>query len=282
MLEHSFCLVQGIGPTIERRLWDRGVTTWRDVLDHEDVPLGPATLAKLRWELGGAAAALDRRDARFFAARLPPTEQWRLFAPFRDRTAYVDIETTGLSAGADFITTIALYDGREVRSYVHGQNLEAFADDILQFDLIVTFNGKSFDLPFIRKYLRIPLDHAHIDLMHVLRRLGMRGGLKKIEHRLGLARGDLEDVDGFFAVLLWHDYEHNDNPRALETLQAYNALDVINLATLMALAWNMRVEQTPFGHSRRLDVPAPIEPPWRPDPATIARLRGQGVAGAPW
>lgn len=52
---------------------------------------------------------------------------------------------------------------------------------------MITFNGGPFDLPFIRRqFPGIKLPPAHIDLRFFLRQLGLRGGLKAIERRLGL------------------------------------------------------------------------------------------------
>jgi len=42
--------------------------------------------------------------------------------------------------------------------------------------------------------------------------------LKFCEKALGLDRGDLDGVDGYFAVLLWRDYQKKHNEKALETL----------------------------------------------------------------
>jgi len=55
-------------------------------------------------------------------------------------------------------------------------------------------------------------------LRYVLKSLGYSGGLKSCEKALGLDRGDLDGVDGYFAVLLWRDYQKKHNEKALETL----------------------------------------------------------------
>ena len=43
-------------------------------------------------------------------------QQWRLFDEFRDRTACLDIETTGLEANCS-ISNIAIYDGEMMTTY---------------------------------------------------------------------------------------------------------------------------------------------------------------------
>ena len=173
------------------------------------------------------------------------------------------------------ITTIALYDGQQIRHYVHGENLGQFGRDIGDYELLVTYSGKCFDLPFIRSTMGLPMDQAHIDLRYVLKSLGYGGGLKGCEKKLGLDRGELDGVDGFMAVLLWEDYRRSGNPRSLETLLAYNIQDVVNLEMLAVMAYNLKIAATPFAHSHRLAMPLPPQLPFEPDREIIRRLRRQ-------
>ena len=273
MLKNTFCHIPGIGPKTERDLWSAGLLEWPGAGDSCPVPLSPRRAELVLSHSAESAERLASADCVYFYDRLASAEHWRMFAEFRESTAYVDIETTGLGAPGDYITTIVLYDGREIRHYVHGRNLEDFPDDVARYRLLVTYNGKTFDVPFIRNYFRVQIDQAHIDLRYVLASLGYRGGLKASERRLGLDREDLADVDGFFAVLLWHDYHANGNARALETLLAYNTLDVVNLATLMPMAYNMKLAGTPFTDTHALAVPKPPPLPFRADRDTIARIK---------
>jgi uncharacterized protein YprB with RNaseH-like and TPR domain len=183
----------------------------------------------------------------------------------------VDIETTGLGPYAS-ITTAALYDGTRLRTYVQGQNLDQFAHDIAAYAVVVTFNGKSFDVPILERSLPVTMPRAHIDLLHVLRGLGLKGGLKNVEKALGLQRPGMAEVDGSTAVLLWNEYRHRQNPKALETLLAYNSYDVINLHTLVVHAHNANVKRTPFGPRHQLPTPVAPAVPFAHDPDLIARL----------
>jgi uncharacterized protein YprB with RNaseH-like and TPR domain len=196
-----------------------------------------------------------------------------MFPEFRGSVAYLDIETTGLGAPGDHITTIALYDGRRIRTYVHDQNLEEFREDVRGYRLVVTYNGKCFDVPFIRDSLGLRMEQAHIDLRYVLRSLGFSGGLKGCEKQLGLDRGELDGVDGYFAVLLWQDFRRHGNEGALRTLLAYNVMDTVNLERLMVQAYNMKLCETPFAGTHGLAGPAPRELPMEPDHETLARIR---------
>jgi uncharacterized protein YprB with RNaseH-like and TPR domain len=206
---------------------------------------------------------------------LPSSEHWRLFPEFRRSIAYLDIETTGLGGPGDHITTIALHDGRSISWYIKGKNLGDFKRDIKRYKVIATFNGKCFDIPFIENEMRITMDHAHIDLRYVLRSLGYTGGLKRCEKMLGIERAGLQGIDGFFAVLLWNDFKENINQKALETLLAYNIQDAVNLETLMVIAYNMKLKDTPFFETHKLPLPATPDNPFKADTFTVRRILKQ-------
>ncbi len=273
MLSNTFRHIPKIGPATEWKLWEAGALSWQEALEFEVGSLpwkGP-----LNDHIYESIDRLADNDAEWFAGRLPALEYWRLFPEFRGKTAYIDIETDGGSAeGGGFITTISLWDGENLRCYVHGDNLRDFQDDILDYQLLVTYNGLVFDLPFIEHWFQMKLGRAHVDLRYVLASLGYRGGLKGCERQLGIDRGELDGVDGYFAVLLWRDYDSGGNPAALETLLAYNALDVINLERLMVEAYNRKIGETPFALVNELTLPeVPTDLPYEPDMDTIERMR---------
>jgi hypothetical protein len=266
MLRHTFCHLPKVGVKTEQRLWASGLTTWEDALGSGRPPAGDLLRESVnRHALG---------DASWFAGLMPPAQQWRLFGDFRTQCAYLDIETTGMSEAAD-VTTIALYDGHSVRTYVRGHNLEDFARDVQAYRLLVTYNGKSFDVPVLRRCLRCRLDQAHIDLRHVLAGLGVRGGLKSCERQLGLARPGMEDIDGYVAVLLWYRYQGRQDARALQTLLAYNVQDAVNLEALMVHAHNAslgRLGAVPFAAVHQLSAPPAPANPFTPDPGTVRQV----------
>lgn len=273
MLQNTFQHIPGIGPKTESRLWESGIRDWQAAGDCPKLPLSPKQADGFVRYLSDSVRALEDGNPRFFSDLMPAGLHWRFFPEFRGSTAYLDIETTGMDVWGAEITTIALYDGRSVKTYVQGRNLEDFLDDIEDYNLIVTYNGKSFDVPFIERYFRTRLDHAQIDLRYVLGSLGYAGGLKRCEKALGIDRGGLDGVDGYFAVLLWHDYRQNGNIRALETLLAYNIEDVVNLETLMVAAYNLNLRKTPYGASQMLPDPPLPDIPFRADFKTIETIR---------
>jgi len=235
------------------------------------MPAGRLRLAQLGLE--ESFEHLGMRDPLPFYRSLPSDQQWRLFEEFRECTVYLDIETSGTGGPWDHITTIALYDGRRILCYVHEDNILQFREDIERYRLVVTYNGKSFDVPFIRRELGAPMEQAHIDLRFVLKSLGYRGGLKVCEKRLGLQRNELDGVDGLFAVLLWQEFRRTWDRRVLDTLLAYNVLDAVNLEHLMVTAYNAKLRETPFYGEHRLAAPPRPVLPYRADEDTIVRLR---------
>jgi uncharacterized protein YprB with RNaseH-like and TPR domain len=279
MLRHTFCHIPGVGGRTERQLWSAGLLTWADVLDQEK-PRRSGLARRLPAELLAESVAQHAGgNLRWFADRLPAAESWRLFTDFRSRCAYLDIETTGLE-GHDRVTTVCLYDGRTIRTYVQGRNLEDFVRDVEPYRLLITYNGKLFDVPFLRRCLGCRLEQAHIDLRYVLAGLGIRGGLKKCERQLGVARPGLEDVDGVVAVMLWNDFQRRNNPLALQSLLAYNVADTVNLETLMVHACNRKLDElseTPFAAGYRLALPDKPANPYQADAATVRRVLSENA-----
>jgi hypothetical protein len=273
VLKRTFCHLQGIGTGTEQRLWESGLHDWEQALGAAAaLPVPPSRGTRMRAQLAESVARLAAREVGYFARCLPAREHWRLFAEFRNLATYLDIETTGLGPAEDSVTTVVTYGGGQVRHFVQGRNLDALPASLADCQLLVTYNGKSFDLPFLRRTLGVADVPAHIDLRHVLGSLGLRGGLKRCERQLGLDRGDLADVDGYFAVLLWRAYRASGNERVLQTLLAYNALDVLNLEPLMVRAYNLRLAGTPFA-GQELPLPAPVANPFTAHADVVAAVR---------
>ncbi len=229
MLRNTFSHIPGIGMMTERRFWRDGIHRWEDFSAHPTDRLSPARRDHILKHLEESCYQFKAKNPCYFSNLLPANLQWRYFPEFRDLTVYLDIETTGLTGWRNEITTIALYDGSSIQYFVNGLNLDAFPAQIAKYKVIITYNGKCFDIPFIESFFKAQVSHAHIDLRWILAGLGYKGGLKGCEARLRISRGDLADIDGFFAVLLWQDYKARRNPKALETLLAYNIQDVLSL-----------------------------------------------------
>ena len=131
------------------------------------------------------------------------------------------------------MTTVSFHRDGETTTLVRGRDLtrEAVRAQLDEASLLVTFNGKRFDVPFLETSFDLDVNTPHLDAMYTCRKLDLSGGLKPIEREIGLDR-DRPDISGRDAVRLWHEYERGDES-ALETLVEYNREDTVNLRRLL-------------------------------------------------
>jgi hypothetical protein len=172
------------------------------------------------------------------------------------RIVFVDLETTGLSGGAGtvaFLVGCGYYDldAFQVRQFLltsfAGERalLAAVADFVGPAALVVTFNGKTFDLPVMETrwlFHRMETPFAgkrHFDMLHVARRLW-----REREEDGGCSLGELErrivgferrgDVPGFEIPGRYFQFLRSGDPRPLEAVLEHNRLDLISLAAVVA------------------------------------------------
>jgi len=226
MLKNTFLHIPGVGPNTERRIWERNVFSWSDFTRSNGLKIPQKTAERIRDYLILSKNALKRKEGQFFSNTLPKREWWRLYPEFENSTVFLDIETTGLSFYYNNVTAIGLFNGKEFKAYVRGQNLADFKDEIEKYSLLVTYNGILFDLPFLSsEFGDVNFPPVHIDLRFFLKRLGYTGGLKSIEKQLGIVReSGVDSINGFGATILWHRYIRGDLD-ALKLLLRYNFFD---------------------------------------------------------
>ena len=250
MLESSFIFLKGIGEATEQRLWEGGINTWEAFLANPSIPyISPARKILYNRFLEEAGLNLTTGNSRFFARTLKARDHWRLFHTFRSKTAYLDIETTGEPPDSGEITVVGIYGNGTMTSLVQGESLSGarLHEELSKYDLLVTFFGSGFDLPYIRaKFPGVGLDHPHFDLCFAARRLGYKGGLKHIEVELGFERPThLDGLSGWDAVRLWHAWRQGDSQAGNDLLE-YNAADTMNLEPLAEILFDKLVEHYRF------------------------------------
>jgi len=232
-LQNSFVLIPDFGEKTEKKLWQNDVTHWDHVGDEE--VLSENKRQKANEFLEKARKNLEVNNSMFFKSKLGSKRLWRLYRNFEENACFFDIETTGLDKKKNKVTTISFYRNGEDRTLVRGQDLtrENLQQEIFNSDILVSFNGKRFDQPFLEHNFNLNINKPHIDLMYPCKRLGFSGGLKQIEKDLGIDR-ELEDLDGREAIRLWKQYEKGDSS-ALEKLVRYNRYDSRNLKQLLEI-----------------------------------------------
>lgn len=233
-LENCFILAPGIGEKTEKKLWQNGVTHWDHVSEAEAI--GDSRQEKIRSFLEKARKNLEVRNSYFFSEKLPNRSLWRAYRNFEDDACFFDIETTGLSKKKNKVTTISFHRNGDTRTLVRGEDLdrENIQEEVGKSSILVSFNGKKFDQPFIEHNYSMDIETPHLDLMYPCKRIGLSGGLKRIEKKLDVDR-ELEDIDGREAVRLWKKYENKENEEALRKLVKYNSYDAENLKQVLEI-----------------------------------------------
>jgi uncharacterized protein YprB with RNaseH-like and TPR domain len=177
---------------------------------------------------------------------------------------FLDTETTGLSRGTGtyvFLVGVGQYCGDTfiVRQYFledlpEESSLLFLVNDILkQGTVLVTYNGKSFDIPLLHtRLICLKMDTdiqslQHLDLLHLSRRFWKERigscALSNVESRI-LEVERSGDIPGALIPSLYFDYLQSRDARALRSVFYHNTQDVLSLAALLnRLVWTMDIEQ---------------------------------------
>ena len=256
----------GVGDRVEQKLWREGLTSHSQLLEWlRTGPLHTAGLASSRQLrlLKRQLEAWQGQDWRGLFDALAPRHRWRLLEAMAPETLAIDFE----SDRAGNPTVMALARSQQATElYLPSAALEAFLDgaprvlpgrwtpdglldgapvELYPFDAlpkrwgpgaILTFAGRKFDLSLLRRLLGpdVTLDR-HFDLSDLARRVGLRGGLKVAERRLGIRRDPrIADLRGRQAMALWDQFLSGGDQGlwALADLMAYNRADAQNLLPL--------------------------------------------------
>ena len=243
MLRESFVLLPRVGRRTEKRLWGQGIRDWNSFIAAPSIS-GFSRRVKEAHDrlLSVARERLIAGDSAFFAPLLSPSEHWRLYQEFRDEACFLDIET-GMR---NEVTVVGMAMGDQCYTLLRGSTLdkEAIQRLLSRAKILVTFNGRSFDVPALEKYFGLGIEIPHVDLRHACAAVGLTGGLKRIEQEMGIARraelsvlrgarslqdGSRAHGPGSVAPKLWNAYRATGDEYYLDILVKYNEEDCVNL-----------------------------------------------------
>jgi len=252
-----------------------GGLTFNDVVSRSADVLGGSVLG----QEGSACLVVDRvYDAdRYHGSRtvesyrLSPDAPLGLFEPklastpeWASRTVFFDIETTGLSGGAGtvaFLVGCGWYEAEafRVRQWLMlgpaGERplLDALGRAMDDASLLVTFNGRTFDVPFMETRWAFhrqstPTDDLpHFDMLPAARRLWSRReddtscSLTALERSvLGFHR--VGDVPGFEIPVRYFQFLRTGEPSIIDGVLEHNRLDLVSLAAVTARAFQLASE----------------------------------------
>jgi uncharacterized protein len=174
---------------------------------------------------------------------------------------FIDAETTGLSSGTGtfaFMLGLGWFDEHNAfhvkqiflpEPSCENAYLSALTEELARFTTIVSFNGKSFDIPLIKtRYVLHTApspfeDMAHIDLLHLARRIWRyrlaSRTLGELEtHILHFTRGEVE-LPGWMAPKLYLDYLSTKDAAPMKGMFYHNQIDIVSLAALLCVLENM-------------------------------------------
>ena len=213
-------------------------------------------------------AGRGRRPAR--AARARPVALGVRFG----QALYLDTETTGLAGGTGtvpFLVGLSWYDAAAGvfvleqtllrRLGEEGPILDLVARRIEAASMLVTFNGKAFDMPllrtrFVMNRLAAPREPPHLDLVHVARRIHrtrLRSRTLVAVEAEVLGRGRVDDVSGGDIVATYMHFLRTGDDAALLGVVEHNAADVLAMVALVGL-YGERLDAT---YTPEHDVGAP-------------------------
>lgn len=176
------------------------------------------------------------------------------------KIAFLDTETSGLAGGTGtyaFLVGLGYFTDHSfkvVQFFMRDPSSEpallaSLEEWLVQFQAIVTFNGKSFDIPLLRTRCLInafttPFESLdHIDLLHLARRLWRNrlesralGDLEK--EIMGFIR-DQDEVPGYLIPQYYFDYLRTGDARPLVGVLYHNSYDIVSLAALFGFMANI-------------------------------------------
>ena len=247
-------VISGIGPVSEKTLKRKGYKTVEDLKHHS------------RWKKQAKdfMQMIDKKEVnsiqKWLWQRLPKSHPLlHYLAGFcQDQDfAIVDIETLGLSERPIILLGIAKPNKEQVcTSQFLLRDIQdepsaiwALISQLEPNSSLITFNGRSFDIPYIKQRLAYygldaSLDNPHFDVLHFTRR-ALRSKLKDckletVEKYIGIER-DI-NIPGALVPHFYDTYLKTKNPGPLVAIVEHNRQDLLTLGSLFSKLyeeWNL-------------------------------------------
>lgn len=179
----------------------------------------------------------------------------RILQPGGENVVFLDTETSGLAGGTGtyvFLIGIGYRTAQGfdlvqffMRDPAQEAALIAALDQWLaRFDVVVTFNGKTFDIPLLTTRYQMngltpPFpSYEHVDVLHIARKLWRNRlpsrALGDLEKEIIQYNRTAEEVPGWLIPQLYFDYLRSGDARPLGGVFYHNAMDILSLSSLYA------------------------------------------------
>lgn len=244
-INRNLKLLPKIGLKTEQNLKNKGYTTIESLKNH-DRYADIATKFASRIEDMSYAEIIDLLDTNRYSKKCRDNIIKSISLTDKENFKFMDIETLGLSNVPLILIGVAEIKKDKIITsqyflrciYEEPAAIEAYLSHLDEDSVHVTFNGKSFDVPFIRNrclYNRVRLDYRlpHLDLMYFAKNLWSDNlpncRLQTIEKELfGIERQG--DVPGQFIPGYYNTYISQDNIGPIVPIIEHNRQDIVSLA----------------------------------------------------
>lgn len=202
---------------------------------------------------------------------------------FKDlRIGTLDIETTGLNPARNKFILGGLFDFQtktmhQIFAENRGEEAEAlksFAGEVSGLDMVITYNGRHFDMPFINKRLNNfkmkGCTPYNLDLYLVvnghspIKKFVPNLKQKTVENYMGLWQSRADEISGAESVELYDRYEKSGDPQLEEKILLHNSDDVLQLTRLLKV-----ISKADF-HKAMFHLGFPV------GPLTVEKIRLEG------